>query len=179
VPILKENIMRKFGSAAVAVLVLAFAGAALASGESSQTPGDRHSGHAISLSGKTVQLSRVDVGDTGLTLGDQIAFSDDLLTLNGRPAGIDGGVCTLVRVADATAQSGTMQCDVTYSLKGGQITAGGLVTLTNGGFTGTQAAAITGGTGRFRNAHGESTVEFVRPGEVKVELAIGAFTRAR
>jgi hypothetical protein len=64
--------------------------------------------------GKTVQLNLVDLGDTGFTLGDQIAFADDLLTnVRGKP-----------------------------------------------------------GSGRFRNAHGESTLEFVRPGELNITLAI-------
>jgi hypothetical protein len=165
--------MRTFGIAAVAVVVLALAGGAMASGDSSGHAAGRHAGHAITVFGHTVQLKLLDQGESGFTLGDQIVFSDDLLTeVNGKPAGVDGGVCTLVRVADAATQSGTVQCQVTYSLSGGQIVAEGLLPLVDGGFTGRHVAAITGGTGRFRTAHGESTLEFLRPGELNITLAI-------
>jgi hypothetical protein len=50
------------------------------------------------------------------------------------------------------------------------VTAQGLFTLTDGGFVGTQAAAITGGTGRFAGARGQSQVEFVRPRELQITL---------
>jgi hypothetical protein len=127
----------------------------------------------VTVSGKTVQLNLVDLGDPGFTLGDQIAFSDDLTSKpGGKPAGIDGGACTLVRIADADAQTGTVQCLVTYSLKGGQITTQAQGTLTNGGFLGTQVAAITGGTGLYRNARGEAKLEFVRPGELNITLKL-------
>jgi hypothetical protein len=75
-------------------------------------------------------------------------------------------------VTDADAQTGTVQCEITYSLKGGQVTTQGLLTLTNGGFLGTQVAAITGGTGLYRNARGDSKLEFVRPGELKITLNV-------
>ena len=164
--------MRKLGIAAVAIFVLAFAGAALASSQSGHSYGGL-SGHAITVFGTTAQLNLIDQGEPGFTLGDQIVFADDLLTKpNGKPAGTDGGVCTVVRVTDAGARSGTAQCEVTYALKAGQVTAQGLATMTDGGFSGTQVAAITGGTGRFRNAHGESTLEFLRPGELNITLAI-------
>ena len=113
----------------------------------------------------------MDAGEPGFTLGDQIALSDDLRA-GDEPAGVDGGTCTLVRIADADAQSGTVQCHVTYSLDGGQVTTQGLLKLTNGGFVGTQEAAITGGTGRFRDARGESRLKFVTPGELEITLAL-------
>jgi allene oxide cyclase len=160
--------MWKFSSAVAIVATLASASVALAGGGSAD-----HGAHqAVKLAGKTVQLNLVDAGEPGFTLGDQVAFSDDLRTLDGKPAGFDGGVCTLVRIADAKTQTGTAQCQVTYSLDGGQITTQALGTLTNGGFVGTQNAAITGGTGRYRAARGESQLEFVRPGELKITLAL-------
>jgi hypothetical protein len=87
--------------------------------------------------------------------------------------GVDGGACTLVRITDADAQSGTAQCLVTYSLEDGQVATQGLFTLTNGGFVGVQQAAITGGTGRYRDAHGESRLKFIRPGDLEITLALG------
>ena len=165
--------MRRFIAAAVAVIVLASGGVALANGDSTEFPARTGSKHVITVAGKTTQLNLVDLGEPGFTLGDQIAFSDDLLGKpNGKPAGVDGGACTLIRVIDADAQTGTVQCQVTYSLKGGQVTTQGLLTLTNGGFLGTQVAAITGGTGLYRGARGESKLEFVLPGELSITLRI-------
>ena len=164
--------MRRFIAAAVAVIVLASGGVALANGDPAEAPARTGSKHVITVAGKTTQLNLLDLGEPGFTLGDQIAFSDDLLKPHGRPAGFDGGACTLVRVTNADAQTGAVQCQVTYSLTGGQVTTQGLLTLTNGGFLGTQVAAITGGTGLYRGARGESKLEFVRPGELSITLRI-------
>jgi allene oxide cyclase-like protein len=153
--------MHKLGIAIVAALFLTIAGVAAAS----------HSSGPLTIAGKTVQLNLVDVGEPGFTLGDQVALSDDL-RVKGKPAGIDGGVCTLIRIADAKAQSGTAQCQITYSLDGGQVTAQGLFALTNGGFVGTQTGAITGGTGRFEGAEGEARLEFLHPGELAITLSL-------
>jgi allene oxide cyclase len=159
--------MWKFSSAVAIVATLASASVAVAGGD-----GHHEAHQPVKVTGKTVQLNLVDAGEPGFTLGDQIAFSNDLRTIAGKPAGVDGGACTLVRIADAKTQSGTAECLVTYSLDGGQITTQGLFTLTNGGVVGTQEAAITGGTGRYRAARGESQLEFVRPGELKITLAL-------
>jgi hypothetical protein len=164
--------MRKFVIVAATALTLASGGVALAS-DPADVSGRADVDRRIVVSGRTTQLNLLDLGDQGFTLGDQIAFSDDLLSKpNGKPAGVDGGGCTLIRVTDADAQTGTVQCLITYSLKGGQVTTQGLLTLTNGGFLGTQVAAITGGTGRYANARGESTLTFVRPGELTITLRI-------
>ena len=156
----------KFASAVATIAVLTFASAALAGDGTSDRSRD-----GVTIAGKTAQLNLVDAGEPGFTLGDMVALSDDLRA-GDKPAGIDGGVCTLVRIADADAQSGTAQCVVTYSLEGGQVTTQGLLTLTNGGFIGTQEAAITGGTGRYRDARGEARLEFIRPGELEITLAL-------
>jgi hypothetical protein len=165
--------MRKYIIVAATALMLASGGVAWASGDPTEVSGRTGADRKIAVTGKTTQLNLLDLGDQGFTLGDQIAFSDDLLSKpSGKPAGLDGGVCTLIRVINADAQTGTVQCLITYSLKGGQVTTQGLLTLTNGGFLGTQVAAITGGTGPYGNARGESTLEFVRPGELTITLRI-------
>jgi hypothetical protein len=43
-----------------------------------------------------------------------------------------------------------------------------LNTLTAGGFAGAQTGAITGGTGKYRGAGGQFTVEFLGSGETNV-----------
>jgi hypothetical protein len=158
--------MRKSASAAVVAAVMVFAVTALASG----SPGSRrlhaeHHAKTIRLYAPTVQFSLLDLGDTGFGLGDESAFSDDLLTApNGKTVGFDGGVCTVVRVKDASSQTGVLQCLVTFSLPHGQVTTQSLTDTSGGGLSGTQPAAITGGTGRYRNARGQAAIEFLNGG---------------
>jgi hypothetical protein len=126
-----------------------------------------HHGHGKTLRfyAPTVQFKLIDLGDTGFSLGDESVFSDDLLTApNGKPLGFDGGTCTVVRVKDAGTQTGTVQCLVTFSLRDGQITTQSLSDVANGGLSGTQPAAITGGTGRYRKARGQAAIEFINGG---------------
>jgi hypothetical protein len=154
--------VRKYGISAVVIAVLAYAGAALANGHSLRPSGKKSHVTVIKVFAPTVQLKLIDLGDPGFSLGDESVFSDDLLTSkNGSMLGVDGGVCTVTRVGNAAAATGTLQCLVTFSLNGGQIATQGLNQLTDGQFTGTQTAAITGGTGRFSGARGQVVVEFL------------------
>jgi hypothetical protein len=89
-------------------------------------------------------------------LGDQFIFRNDL-SRAGKKVGIDGGVCTLVGLEPMV--SATLQCVATAELPRGQITVQGLATFTDG--PSTFELAITGGTGRFREAHGVLTIEQV------------------
>jgi hypothetical protein len=57
---------------------------------------------------------------------------------------------------------------VTFSLPGGDIETRALNTLTNGGFSGTQAASITGGTGKYRHASGQLSINFLSPTEATI-----------
>jgi hypothetical protein len=95
-----------------------------------------------------------------------------------RSVGFDGGVCTVVRVDDAVAGSGILQCLVTTSLKGGTITTQGLETVKSLALAGTEVAAITGGTGRFRSARGRGLISFVAVGKAKIELTISSYGAA-
>jgi hypothetical protein len=168
--------MRKFAIPVVVACVFALGGVALANGDSTGSTGtstDEESGQVIKVFAPTVQFKLIDLGDPGFSLGDQSVFSDNLLTSkNGDKVGIDGGVCTVVRVQDAATSSGTLQCLVTFSLRDGQITTQGLDQLTNGQLTGTQIGAITGGTGRFRKARGEAAVEFLSNTEANITFSI-------
>jgi hypothetical protein len=161
-------LVRRYAIPAVVVAALASGGVALANGHSTRPSREKHR-EVIKVFALTVQFKMIDLGDPGFSLGDEAVFSDNLLTSkNGSMVGFDGGVCTVVRVTDATAGTGTLQCPVTFSLSNGQIATQGLVQLTNGGFTGTQTAAITGGTGHFRQAQGEVAVEFLTSTEANI-----------
>jgi hypothetical protein len=151
----------KFAIAALVAVVLAAIGAGLASGSEG-------TGRTFTVFSKTVQFAAIDLGDKGPSLGDQFVFSDDLFTeKGGAGAGFDGGVCTVVR-RDETAKTDTVQCAVTFSLKGGQIATQALLTLTNGNFTGTQTGPVTGGSGEFRGASGEVSVTFFSNDEANI-----------
>ena len=93
----------------------------------------------------------VDVGQDGApSLGDYVVFHDVLL-VDGRRVGDEGGTCPLVDVAQ-----GLIHCTGTIRLPGGQIAFQGLTTTAP-----TKQVAITGGTGRYQGVGGEATlVEF-------------------
>jgi hypothetical protein len=152
-----------------------FGGVALANDRATRSSHQRHDGRAgvIKLFSSTVQFKQLDLGDNGFSLGDEIVFADDLLTAKGgAKLGADGGVCTVVRVDDAASATGTLQCPVTLSLRGGQLFTVGLVHLANGALTGTQVVAVSGGTGEFRRAQGELAVEFLTPTEANYTITL-------
>ncbi|MFF5158366.1 hypothetical protein ACFY3N_19370 [Streptomyces sp. NPDC000348] len=101
----------------------------------------------------------IDLGATGRSVGDQFVFSGDLASAEGaekRSVGRFGGFCV---VTDLERNAG--QCTSTAALPEGQITV-------QGEQTGIPAPlpvvnAITGGTGEFREAHGQMTQRLLTP----------------
>jgi hypothetical protein len=170
--------MRRCGGSAAAVAVvvsLALGGATLASGDSGVSR-ENHGGHTFTIYAPTAagRIAFVPVTAGKFSLGDRTVFSDDLFTSQGgKSLGFDGGVCTVVRIADAASASGELQCQITFSLPEGQITTQELHTLTNGTLSGTQPGAITGGTGMYRGATGEVSVRFVSTTEAYVTFFLG------
>lgn len=156
--------------------VLASCGAALASGSAGGKAHAAAAGHVehFSVFTVTTQLKLLDLGDAGFSLGDELVFTDDVLTRrHGRRIGRDGGVCTVVRVTDASTLSGILQCQLTFSLQGGQITAQGLRQTTGGQVPHTvERRPLTGGTGRYLGAHGEYAVRFLNNTDAKVTFSI-------
>jgi hypothetical protein len=100
------------------------------------------------------EVSQIDLGAKGPSLGDEIVFSGNLLQ-NGHLVGHQGAVCTTVSQVRNEAQ-----CIATYSFRGGQITAQTLIIL---GSSTPYAAAITGGTGKYEGAEGQVHVRPVTP----------------
>ncbi len=90
-------------------------------------------------------------GQTGhrLAAGDQLVFAE-ALTRNGGRYGHDGVHCIIVAAADAI-------CVGAFNLPGGQLTIAGDVGSINA--VGSKTVAVTGGTGRYRNARGQLTVK--------------------
>jgi hypothetical protein len=169
--------MRKLGIATAFALAagLAFGGATLASGDDGEGSAHGHGGRTFTIYAPTAANRIAFLPETAgkFSLGDRVVFSDDLFTSKGGASlGIDGGVCTLVRIADATTSSGVLQCNITFSLPDGQIATQELHTLTNGELTGTQPGAITGGTGRYRDAAGQVSVEFLSTTEANITFML-------
>jgi hypothetical protein len=112
-------------------------------------------GNAFQLTGKVVAPpTNLDLGEPGPSVGDQQIISMDVFKGDKR-VGESHVVCTTVR-------AGISQCDNVTNLPGGQIVATGLVTDAQeeqSPFT----QAITGGTGFYRNAHGQLTVSEAGP----------------
>jgi hypothetical protein len=116
-------------------------------------PSDTRSGdkkvEVIRLTSITVEDVDLDLGEPGDSLGDQNIHTGDLFR-GGEKVGILGVVCTTVR-ADADAFS--FLCVGSAELPKGQITIQGLITFTETAEEPFEIA-VTGGTGKYRTAHG-------------------------
>ena len=112
-------------------------------------------GKSFQLTGKALgPPTMIDLGAPGPSTGDQQIITMDVFRGEKR-VGESHVVCTVVR-ADI------VQCDNITSLPGGQIAAMGVVTSAQEE-TSPFVQAITGGTGAYRNAHGQLTVSEAGP----------------
>ncbi|MFF3500314.1 hypothetical protein [Streptomyces sp. NPDC003247] len=92
---------------------------------------------------------QTDVGDPGLSIGDEFVYADTLYR-DGRRVGEDGSSCQVTRV---DGERITTDCVLSVQLPEGQITAQSL--WTKGADM--VRMAVTGGTGAYRGATGELT----------------------
>ncbi|MGR3933096.1 allene oxide cyclase barrel-like domain-containing protein [Streptomyces sp. BRA346] len=106
----------------------------------------------FSLVAHQTQFSFVDVGTSGPSQGDEFVISGDLLQ-GSAVVGHYGEVCTLTRVGPVV-DSFDQQCVGTLTLPDGDLTIQGLISVTAAGPEADINLAITGGTGRYRTAHG-------------------------
>jgi hypothetical protein len=146
------------GALVAVLLVAASVPLAFATGGS-----DRHRGHkddvrVIDLTANLLQNAAIDEGDSGPSVGDRFIFSDEIVR-DGEKVGTDGIDCVVVLIVPGKDPAGepervAAQCTASVSLPEGQITAQGLVDFTQT----EQTIAITGGTGKYRTAHGEVRV---------------------
>ena len=166
---MKGRIMRRrLPLGVLAILVLAIVSLPAASASSSQassSAGGEKKVEVIRVNEVTVQEDFVDVGEEGPSLGDYFVFSADLFR-HGKKVGTDGGVGTFVRVE---SDAFTVQFVATAALPKGQITIQGHGILTDAPLK--FELAITGGTGKYRTAHGTLTVEDVG-GEILLTFRI-------
>jgi len=113
--------------------------------------GDRR--QVIRVMSREVDSADLDLGKRGFSLGDRFVFSDNLFR-HGMRVGTDHGECMATRIHGSRA---TFQCTATAVLRRGQITVQGAVTFAEDG-SAPFRLAVTGGTGRFRDAGGQLTV---------------------
>src|SRR6476646_9111974 len=127
--------------AAIVVLVVAVS----ASGKQPKQHGkEGHHGKAITVIEHATSDTTTDTGATGDSVGDVLTFANELFdAANAQKVGTDQGYCLRV-VAGAS-----YECTWTSFLPGGQI-------VVSGPFYDAKDStlAITGGTGRYRNARG-------------------------
>jgi hypothetical protein len=99
----------------------------------------------------------VDVGPAGPSPGDIYVFVDKVFFADAptREVGEALGRCTLIDPASAR-----LGCNIRTSLPGGSLTTDGTLINVPGA---TSTGAITGGTGKFRNARGEGTLDLGAP----------------
>jgi hypothetical protein len=97
----------------------------------------------------------VDLGQKGLSKGDQTVFHDQLFS-HGKRVGDDGGSCTVVDLPRTPSAPIPINCTVSFRLPGGQLTTQGFTSSAP-----TKHLAVTGGTGSYQNVRGQATlVEF-------------------
>jgi hypothetical protein len=137
---------RKSMVGALAV-VLAVGGASIASAGD-----DDNGGRVIRLAVKSTGFALVENGQAGQNPGDRVVASGDLLR-GGETVGDAALECTLIRLQQPAP---LYSCVAGASLPGGQITFQSIGTVSPADVSAT--AAVTGGTGRYRTAHGEATL---------------------
>ena len=159
----------KLGIGLLVLLALAIAALPAASAPSpAGSRGDDDEVEVIRVLATTVQEANLDLGEEGDSLGDQFVFSDDL-SRHGESVGILGATCTLVRLDQTSA---TSQCLATAELPKGQIAVHGLITFSEETEDEPFRLAITGGTGRYKEAHGHVTVVTVSETEERLTFHI-------
>ena len=121
------------------------------------------------------QTEFLDLGTTGLSLGDQFVYSE-ALTRGDQEIGESGGVCTVTHVTPP-GDTFTNHCIATLRLQHGQITGQGLVAA--GGATDPFTVAITGGTGAYRGASGEVIIRYVSETQNIFELHLDSSNKKK
>ena len=119
----------------------------------------------LHLRGVQVESQFVDVAPKGPepSLGDSFVLSENLLR-DGHKVGISGVVCTFVRLQHPPS---AVECVITARLGSDQLTVQGL------SFDQPRNVfAITGGTGRWRNAGGQVVVRDVSETESDITVFI-------
>ena len=114
-------------------------------------------GKVIKLVARPVRREVFKNGDADVNLGDRSVFTHDLY-LDEERVGFDGGLCTVVRIDGAAYY---IMCNVSMFLSDGTIAFQTFVeeTFPPPPFY----AAVTGGTGAYKDARGEMHIDPASP----------------
>jgi hypothetical protein len=148
----------------IATAALLLGGAAFMVSSASGT----NTGDTLRLRAVDVAEQFVDVGQEGFSQGDHVVFTSDLYA-GTRKVGYDGGTCTVVRLV---AEGSILHCVGTNSLPGGQVTVQGFVPTSSTGAIQPFQLAITGGTRKYRRAHGQVEGRAISDTELDLTLRI-------
>lgn len=132
-------------SAAAGVVVALAGGGALAAAASTDAPAAKQRVETFELVGKQTSAGEVDLGEPGVSVGDQRVVHEDLYR-DGKKVGDHSAVCTFTRVSPAA-----LQCLGTFALPEGQFAAQSLLHLPA---PASVDVGITGGSGAYRTAQG-------------------------
>jgi hypothetical protein len=130
--------------ASAATVGLVAGGVGFASASGNTTP----AGRALTFDVEFSPPFFLDLGEPGPSMGDQIVSHDVLLDETGTQVGHDGLSCIITDPSGPEAE-----CTATFVVPGGQITTQFLNTPPP-----EKHAAVTGGTGAYRNARGEAVL---------------------
>ena len=129
---------------AIVVLVVAVSASGQPPSHAKHRGHGGHNGRSITVIEHATTDTTTDTGTSGDSVGDILTFANDVFdATNATKAGSDQGYC--VRVVAGTSY----ECTWTTILPGGQIVVAGPFYDAKD-----STLAITGGTGRYRNARG-------------------------
>ena len=122
-------------------------------------PGDNKGGKKITVV-EHATTDAVTNGTSGDDAGNILTFANDVFdSADTTKVGTDQGYCVRIVVGES------WECNFTTFLKKGQITVEGPFSD-----TGDTVLAITGGTGKYRNARGEMELKYHNPEGTKFDF---------
>jgi hypothetical protein len=108
----------------------------------------------------------IDVGKKGFGVGDYFVLSKDPFFNRSleKELGYFTGDCMIVAINEETFEA-TLECDVTANFRDGSIiTVEGPITFSEEAAESEATLAVTGGTGKYKTAHGEVHTTFTEEG---------------
>jgi hypothetical protein len=171
---MRRNLGIAIAIAVVLALALVVSNFTLAAGSNTAKADDRDHSQTIQLTATSFANQDVDVGPSGLSLGDYFVATENLFR-QGKKVGTDHAVCTLTRLEPPTGtpKRFAAQCLVTLLLPEGQITLQGVRT---GSLSAQQpprfTLAITGGTGAYKTAHGQVRIVDINATDSRLTLTL-------
>jgi hypothetical protein len=145
---------------AILALVLAVTGVSLAfAGDDENGNNNGDGARVIHITLSHEEQHDFDLGASGPSAGDRFTVYGDVVR-NGERVGPGGYECVTVHFTPGATPNDQPQslvdlCTATLTLRGGIVTAQGIVDRATAG-PGPVALAITGGTGAYRTAHGQA-----------------------